>query len=89
MSNPHHLILLEGVLRESQEIFSERELIALTAAHISEYCRNRQEKRQAYRIAAKIIKCDAKSLKAICEKLDQLQSQIAFDFDFFGGCENA
>ena len=81
MSSPHHLILLESVLREAKEIFSERELIALTAAHISEYCHNRQEKRQAYRIAAKIIKCDVKHLKAICEKLAQLQSQINLNFD--------
>ena len=88
MSSPHHLALLENVLKEAKEIFGERELIALTATHISEYCQNRQEKRQAYRIAAKIIGCDVKHLKAICEKLDEIQSQINFDFDFFGGCDN-
>ena len=85
MSSPHHLALLENVLKEAKKVFGERELIALTATHISEYCHNRQEKRQAYRIAAKIIGCDVKHLKAICEKLDQIQSQINFDFDFFGG----
>ncbi|MBE8996161.1 hypothetical protein [Microcystis aeruginosa] len=85
MSNPHHLILLENVLKEAKEIFSERELIALTATHIAEYCQNRQEKREAYRIAAKIIKCDAKHLKAICQKLDEIQSQINLNFD--GGVE--
>ena len=81
----NHLRILEGVLKEASRSFGELELIAFTAAHISEYCQNRQEKREAYRIAAKIIKCDAKHLKAICQKLDQIQSQINFDFDFFGG----
>ncbi|MCE2663441.1 MAG: hypothetical protein PX481_17300 [Microcystis sp. M53603_WE2] len=81
----NHLRILENVLKEASRSFGTLELIALTATHISEYCQNRQEKREAYRIAAKIIKCDAKQLKAICEKLDQLQSQINFDFDFFGG----
>ena len=81
----NHLRILENVLKEASRSFGTLELIALTATHISEYCQNRQEKREAYRIASKIIKCDAKQLKAICEKLDQLQSQINFDFDFFGG----
>ena len=80
-----HLRILEGVLKEASKSFGELELIAFTATHISEYCQNRQEKREAYRIASKIIKCDVKHLKAICQKLDQLQSQINFDFDFFGG----
>ena len=84
----NHLRILEGVLKEASRSFGTLELIALTAAHISEYCQNRQEKREAYRIASKIIKCDVKHLKAICQKLDQLQSQINFDFDFFGGCDN-
>jgi hypothetical protein len=83
----NHLRILEGVLKEASRSFGKLELIALTAAHISEYCQNRQERREAYRIAAKIIKCDVKHLKAICQKLDQLQSQINFDFDFFGGVE--
>ncbi|ROI07062.1 hypothetical protein ED562_08265 [Microcystis aeruginosa FACHB-524] len=81
----NHLQILEGVLKEASRSFGKLELIALASAHISEYCQNRQEKREAYRIAAKIIKCDRKHLQAICEKLDQLQSQINFDFDFFGG----
>lgn len=81
----NHLRILESALKEASRSFGELELIALTAAHISEYCQNRQERREAYRIASKIIKCDVKHLKAICEKLDQLQSQINFDFDFFGG----
>lgn len=84
---PNHLIILEKALNEFSQTFGELELIAFTAAHISEYCQNRQEKREAYRIAAKIIKCDAKHLQAICEKLDQLQSRINFDFDFSGGVE--
>ena len=82
---PNHLIILEKALNEFSQSFGELELIAFTAAHISEYCQNRQERREAYRIASKIIKCDVKHLKAICQKLDQLQSQINFDFDFFGG----
>lgn len=81
----NHLRILEGVLKEASRSFGELELIALTAAHISEYCQNRQEKREAYRIAAKIIKCDRKHLQAICEKLDQIQSKINFNFDFLGG----
>lgn len=83
----NHLRILENVLKEASKSFGKLELIALTAAHISEYCQNRQEKREAYRIASKIIKCDVKHLKAICQKLDQLQSQINFDFDFLGGVE--
>lgn len=83
----NHLRILENVLKEASKSFGKLELIALTATHISEYCQNRQEKREAYRIAAKIIKCDVKHLKAICQKLDQLQSQINFDFDFLGGVE--
>ena len=83
----NHLWILENVLKEASKSFGKLELIALTAAHISEYCQNRQEKREAYRIASKIIKCDVKHLKAICQKLDQLQSQINFDFDFLGGVE--
>lgn len=82
---PNHLIILEKALNEFSKTFGKLELIALAATHISEYCQNRQEKREAYRIASKIIKCDVKQLKAICQKLDQLQSQINFDFDFFGG----
>lgn len=81
----NHLRILENVLKEASKSFGKLELIALTAAHISEYCQNRGEKREAYRIASKIIKCDVKQIKAICQKLDQLQSQINFDFDFFGG----
>ncbi|GCA94312.1 hypothetical protein [Microcystis aeruginosa] len=77
----NHLRVLENVLKEASKSFGELELIALTAAHIGEYCQNRQEKREAYRIAAKIIKCDAKQLKAICEKLDQLQSRLNLNFD--------
>lgn len=82
---PNHLIILEKALNEFSQSFGELELIAFTAAHISEYCQNRQERREAYRIASKIIGCDVKQIKAICQKLDQLQSQINFDFDFFGG----
>ena len=81
----NHLRVLENVLKEASKSFGTLELIALTATHISEYCQNRQEKREAYRIAAKIIGCDVKQIKAICQKLDQLQSQINFDFDFLGG----
>jgi len=77
----NHLRVVENVLKEASKSFGELELIALTAAHIGEYCQNRQEKREAYRIAAKIIKCDAKQLKAICEKLDQLQSRLNLNFD--------
>ena len=77
----NHLRILEKALNEFSQSFGKLELIAFTAAHIGEYCQNRQEKREAYRIASKIIKCDAKQLKAICEKLDQIQSQINFDFD--------
>ena len=77
----NHLRILEGVLKEASRSFGKLELIALTATHISEYCQNRQEKREAYRIAAKIIKCDVKHLQAICEKLDQIQSKINFNFD--------
>jgi hypothetical protein len=77
----NHLRILEGVLKEASRSFGKLELIALTAAHISENCQNRQERREAYRIASKIIKCDVSHLKAICQKLDQLQSQINFDFD--------
>ena len=83
----NHLRMLESVLKEASRSFGTLELIALTATHISEYCQNRQERREAYRIAAKIIKCDVKHLKAICQKLDQLQSRINFDFDFLGGVE--
>lgn len=83
----NHLRILESVLKEASKSFGKLELIALTATHISEYCETRREKREAYRIAAKIIGCDRKHLQAICEKLDQLQSQINFDFDFFGGVE--
>jgi tRNA A37 N6-isopentenylltransferase MiaA len=82
---PNHLIILEKALNEFKQSFGELELIAFTAAHISEYCQNRQEKREAYRIAAKIIKCDRKHLKTICEKLDQLQSRLNLNFD--GGVE--
>jgi len=81
----NHLRILESALKEASKSFGKLELIALTAAHVSEYCQNRREKREAYRIASKIIGCDRKQLQAICEKLDQLQSQINFDFDFFGG----
>lgn len=82
----NHLRILENVLKEASKSFGELELIALTATHISEYCQNRQEKREAYRIASKIIKCDAKQLKAICQKLDQIQSRLNLNFD--GGCDN-
>ena len=82
---PNHLIILEKALNEFSKTFGTLELIALTATHISEYCQNRQERREAYRIAAKIIKCDVKQLKTICEKLDQLQSRLNLDFDFLGG----
>ena len=81
----NHLRMLESVLKEASKSFGKLELIALTAAHISEYCQNRRERREAYRIASKIIGCDRKHLQAICQKLDQLQSQINFDFDFLGG----
>ena len=84
---PNHLIILEKALNEFSQTFGELELIALTATHISEYCQNRRERREAYRIASKIIGCDRKHLQAICQKLDQLQSQINFDFDFLGGVE--
>lgn len=77
----NHLRMLENVLKEASKSFGELELIAFTAAHISEYCQNRQERREAYRIAAKIIKCDRKHLQAICEKLDQLQSRLNLKFD--------
>jgi len=77
----NHLRILENVLKEASRSFGKLELIALTAAHIGEYCQNRGEKREAYRIAAKIIKCDVKHLKAICEKLDQLQSRLNLNFD--------
>ena len=77
----NHLRILENVLKEASKSFGKLELIALTATHISEYCQNRQEKREAYRIAAKIIKCDRKHLQAICEKLDQLQSRLNLKFD--------
>lgn len=83
---PNHLIILEKALNEFSKTFGELELIAFTAAHIGEYCQNRQERREAYRIAAKIIGCDAKQLKAICQKLDQLQSRLNLNFD--GGCDN-
>lgn len=82
---PNHLIILEKALNEFSQSFGKLELIALTSAHISEYCQNRQEKREAYRIAAKIIKCDVSHLKAICQKLDQLQSRLNLNFD--GGVE--
>jgi hypothetical protein len=85
---PNHLIILEKALNEFSQSFGELELIAFTEAHISEYCQNRQEKREAYRIASKIIGCDVKHLQAICQKLDQIQSRINFDFDFFWGCDN-
>ncbi|MFN7309886.1 MAG: hypothetical protein ACOVO7_16305 [Microcystis aeruginosa] len=78
---PNHLIILEKALNEFSQTFGELELIAFTAAHIGEYCETRREKREAYRIASKIIGCDVKQIKAICQKLDQLQSQINFDFD--------
>ena len=77
----NHLRILENVLKEASKSFGKLELIALTAAHISEYCQNRQEKREAYRIASKIIKCDRKHLQAICEKLDQIQSRLNLKFD--------
>ena len=77
----NHLRILENVLKEASKSFGKLELIALTATHISEYCQNRQEKREAYRIAAKIIKCDRKHLQAICEKLDQIQSRLNLKFD--------
>jgi hypothetical protein len=82
----NHLRILENVLKEASRSFGKLELIAFTAAHIGEYCETRREKREAYRIAAKIIKCDVKHLKAICEKLDQLQSRLNLNFD--GGCDN-
>lgn len=82
---PNHLIILEKALNEFSQSFGELELIAFTAAHISEYCQNRQEKREAYRIAAKIIRCDRKHLQNICEKLDQIQSRLNLNFD--GGVE--
>jgi hypothetical protein len=82
---PNHLIILEKALNEFSQTFGTLELIAFTASHISEYCETRREKREAYRIASKIIKCDVKHLQNICQKLDQLQSQINFDFDFLGG----
>lgn len=82
---PNHLIILEKALNEFSKTFGELELIAFTAAHIGEYCQNRQERREAYRIASKIIKCDVKQIKAICEKLDQLQSRLNLNFD--GGVE--
>ena len=82
---PNHLIILEKALNEFSQTFGELELIAFTAAHIGEYCETLREKREAYRIASKIIGCDVKQIKAICQKLDQLQSQINFDFD--GGVE--
>jgi hypothetical protein len=82
---PNHLIILEKALNEFSQTFGELELIAFTAAHIGEYCETRREKREAYRIASKIIGCDRKHLQNICQKLDQLQSQINFDFD--GGVE--
>ena len=78
---PNHLIILEKALNEFSQTFGELELIAFTAAHIGEYCQNRQEKREAYRIAAKIIGCDVKQIKAICQKLDQLQSRLNLKFD--------
>lgn len=77
----NHLRILENVLKEASRSFGKLELIAFTAAHIGEYCETRREKREAYRIASKIIGCDVKQIKAICQKLDQLQSQINFDFD--------
>lgn len=83
----NHLRILEGVLKEASKSFGELELIALIATHISEYCQNRQEKREAYRIASKIIGCDRKHLQNICQKLDQLQSRLNLNFD--GGCGNA
>jgi len=82
---PNHLIILEKALNEFSQTFGELELIAFTAAHIGEYCQNRQEKREAYRIASKIIGCDRKHLQNICQKLDQLQSKINLNFD--GGVE--
>lgn len=78
---PNHLIILEKALSEFSQTFGTLELIAFTASHIFEYCQNRQEKREAYRIASRIIKCDAKQLKAICQKLDQLQSRLNLNFD--------
>lgn len=81
----NHLRMLESVLKEASRSFGTLELIAFTAAHISEYCQNRQEKREAYRIAAKIIRCDRKHLQNICEKLDQIQSRLNLNFD--GGVE--
>ena len=77
----NHLRMLESVLKEASRSFGTLELIAFTAAHIGEYCQNRQEKREAYRIASKIIKCDVKHLQAICQKLDQLQSRLNLNFD--------
>ena len=82
---PNHLIILEKALNEFSQTFGELELIAFTAAHIGEYCETRREKREAYRIAAKIIGCDRKHLQAICEKLDRLQSRLNLNFDFSGG----
>ena len=82
----NHLQILEKALNEFSQSFGKLELIAFTATHISEYCQNRGEKREAYRIASKIIGCDRKQIKAICEKLDQLQSRLNLNFD--GGCDN-
>jgi len=83
----NHLQILECVLKEASLTFGKLELIALTATHISEYCQNRRERREAYRISAKIIGCDRKYLQNICEKLDQIQSRLNLNFD--GGCDDA
>lgn len=76
-SQPNHLAILEGVLTQAETKFGKRELIAIVYVHITEHCQNRRERRQAYRIAAKILKCDRQWLQKVCERLSALESHFA------------
>jgi hypothetical protein len=75
-ARPNHLTILEGVLTRAEAKFSQRELIVLLHVHITEYCQNRRERREAYRIGAKILKCDRHQLKRICEKLIEIEARL-------------
>jgi hypothetical protein len=83
-ARPDHLTILEGVLTQAEAKFSQLELIGIVHVHIAEYCRNRREKRQAYKIAAKILKCDRHQLQRICEKLIEIEARLVA-----GGVGNA
>jgi hypothetical protein len=84
-ARPDHLTILEGVLTQAKKTFSQLELMAITCAHVAEYCQNRHEKRQAYRIGAKILKCDRHQLQRICEKLIEIETRLVAG----GGEDNA